>query len=304
VKTWAGDDPLLAYADRLAALEAAGGGALHVQDGGFVAGRPERAVLFVTTVHSAFDASHQKPLLDFVAASFAALDREYGDALALEASGAHRFAVASEQRAQGDAAWISAVSLVALVVCFLAIYRSLAVLILTFLPLGFGMLAAAAATLALFGGLHALTLAFGAALIGICTDYPLHLVSHWALRAPGDGEAQVLARIRTPLLMAAGTTCAGFWALGASELPGIREVAVFAAIGVAAAAFATLVAIPALLAPSIVATRAPAPTARAAAARGARPTRARRRDRRNGRDGRARRRRAAARPLERRRLRV
>src|SRR4029453_1472701 len=101
-----------------------------------------------------------------------------------------------------------------------------------------------------------LTLAFGAALIGICTDYPLHLVSHWALRAPGDGEAQVLARIRTPLLMAAGTTCAGFWALGASELPGIREVAVFAAIGVAAAAFATLVAIPALLAPSIVATRA------------------------------------------------
>lgn len=256
VKTWAGDDPLLAFPDRLRQLEGAAGEGLRTFAGGFVAGRPERAVLFVTTVHSAFDASHQKPLLDFIGESFRALDERSGGSLALEISGGHRFAVASEQHALDDAAWLSAISLVALVAVFLAMYRSIAVLVLTFVPLGFGMLAATAATLWLFGGIHSLTLAFGAALIGICTDYPLHLVCHWALRAPSDDVRRVLGRIRVPLLMAAATTCAGFSALGASDLPGIRQVAVFAAIGVAAAAFSTLVLIPELLSPSIVATRA------------------------------------------------
>ncbi len=256
VAAWAGDDPLLAFADRLRALEAAGGGALRVVDGGFVAGDPPRAILFVTTVHSAFDSTHQRPLLAFLDESFAALARGSSAPLALEVSGAHRFAVASEQRAQEDAAWLSAVSLAALVICFLVMLRSVYVLLLTFIPLGFGMLAATAATLWVYGSLHSLTLAFGAALIGICTDYPLHLVCHWAMRSAGEDVAHVLAHIRRPLLMAATTTCAGFWALGSSDLPGIRQVAVFATVGVAAAAFSTLVLIPELLTPSIVPTRA------------------------------------------------
>lgn len=252
--SWAADDPLLAFPARLRALESLQEGALHTLGGGFVGGTPPRAILFVTTRHSAFDSAHQRPVLAAIEASFASLRMRFDGRLALEWSGAHRFAVASEDHARADAAWLSCVSLVGLAVCFLALFRSISVLALTFLPLGVGMLAATSFTLAWFGQLHALTLAFGAALVGICTDYPLHFVTHWALRPAEATLRDVVARIRTPITLAAASTCAGFWALGSSRIPGIQEVGLFAAIGVAAACATTIVLLPHLVTNAIRAT--------------------------------------------------
>lgn len=242
----AGGDPLLALRDQLRRLGEAAGASLRVVDGGFVAGDPEQAIVFLTTRHSAFASSWQAPLLAHLDASFAALNQRHGGVLQLSRSGAHVFAIASETRARADAAWLSSISLVALAALFLWVFRSLRVLALTFLPLLFGMLAATSATLLLSGGLHALTLAFGSALIGICTDYPLHLVSHWILGDERDPR-RTSRLLRTPIALAAGTSAAGFLAIGASELPGLREIGVFAAIGVASAAAVTMIVVPDLL---------------------------------------------------------
>lgn len=242
----AAGDPLLALRDQMHRLERAAGESLRVVEGGFVAGEPERAIVFLTTRHSAFASAHQTPLLAHLDASFAALNQRHGGVLRLERSGAHVFASASEARARADAARLSSVSLVALALVFLWVFRSLRVLFLTFLPLLFGMLAATSATLALSGELHALTLAFGSALIGICTDYPLHVVSHWVLGDERDPR-RIAYLLRTPIALAAGTSTAGFLAIGTSELPGIREIGIFAAIGVASAAAVTMLVVPDLM---------------------------------------------------------
>jgi len=239
-------DPLLAFPDQLRRLEAARG-SVRVVRGGYVAGDPPRAILFLTTMHSAFDSAHQAPLLDFITSSFDALNARHGGALRLEQSGVHRFAVASERAAKRDATWISSLSMLALVASFLWIYRSLRALLLMLLPLVVGLVTATAATLALFGGLHALTVAFGSTLIGVCIDYPIHFVSHYALRRKGESSHAVLRGITPALGLAALTTVAGFLAIASSDLPGVSEIGIFAAVGVLAALVATAVLLPELV---------------------------------------------------------
>ncbi|MEB2344009.1 MAG: MMPL family transporter [Deltaproteobacteria bacterium] len=257
IRRWAGADPLMIWPTQLRELAGAQR-SVTVRNGTFVAGDPPRAVLFVTTRESAFDAENQEPFLHFVAQSFAALDARWPVDLALEQSGPHRFAVASEQHARADAAWISVVSLGALIVGFHLVYRSWAVLLLILAPLGFGVLGATAATVLVFGDLHALTLAFGATLIGICTDYPVHLLTHGAFRPPGAERSGVVHRIRAPILLAAATSAAGFAGIATSQLPGIQQIGCFAVAGVASAALATVVLVPEL-APARV---APTPLAK------------------------------------------
>ena len=254
IKEIAAADPLLAFPGQLRLLEAARG-SMRVVKGSFVAGDPPRAILFLTTIHSAFDSAHQAPLLDFVASSFDALNGSHGGALRLEQSGVHRFAVASERAAKRDATWISALSMAALVASFLWIYRSLSALLLTLIPLTVGLVTATAATLALFGGLHALTVAFGSTLIGVCIDYPIHFVSHYALRRKGESSHAVLRSITPALGLAALTTVAGFLGIASSDLPGVREIGVFASLGVLAALVATVVLLPELVPRDLGSTR-------------------------------------------------
>lgn len=247
-------DPLLAFPAQLRRLEAARGSMRVVQDG-FVAGDPPRAILFLTTRHSAFDSAHQAPLLDFVATSFAALNLRHGGVLRLEQSGVHPFAVASERAAKRDASRISALSMAALVAAFLWIHRSFRVLFVTLIPLAAGLVTATAATIALFGTLHALTVAFGATLIGVCIDYPIHFVSHYALRRDGALPRVVLRRTAPALALAMLTTIAGFLGIAGSDLPGLREVGVFAALGVVAALAATVLIVPELVPRDLAPTR-------------------------------------------------
>lgn len=234
----AAQDPLQAFVGHLRRIEAAASGGAQVAQGQFVSRDRTRAILFVTTVHSALDASHQAPLLAHIDASFAELARGSGAALTLERSGVHRFAVASESTARSEFAWLSGISLPAVILLFLAVFRSLRLLALALIPLLAGTLGAAAVTLAGFGELHVLTLVFGSTLIGICIDYPVHFLNHHVLSGSGDARAS-LRRVMPALLLGAGTTVAGFAGLFGSRIPGMQQVGVFSAVGIAVSVAAT-----------------------------------------------------------------
>ncbi len=234
----AAEDPLQAFVGHLHRVEAAASGGAAVAQGQFVSRDRSRAILFVTTVHSALDAARQAPLLEHIDASFAALARDAGGVLTLERSGVHRFAVASESRARSEFAWLSGISLPAVIALFLVVFRSLYLLALSLFPLLAGTLGAAAVTLACFGELHVLTLVFGSTLIGICIDYPVHFLNHHLLSGDGDARAS-LRRVMPALLLGAGTTVAGFAGLFGSRIPGMQQVGVFSAVGIAVSVAAT-----------------------------------------------------------------
>ncbi|MBY0400203.1 hypothetical protein K2X89_07905, partial [Myxococcota bacterium] len=92
-----------------------------------------------------------------------------------------------------------------------------------------------------------ITLAFGAALIGVAIDYVVHLYCHHTIVSPDGDPRTSLRTIAGSLTTGATTTLAGFAALGAANLAGLREVALFSVAGILVAFGVTLVVVPLLM---------------------------------------------------------
>ena len=237
IKQVAPADPLLAFPGLLRRLEAARPAGLRIEEDQFLSADGQRAILFLATRHSALDAETQAPLLEAINHEFAQI--QHGRHLTLQQSGINRFAVQSRHDIETDVKRISTLSTVTVAIVFIAMFRSVPLFFVAQLPIFFALLVGAATTLAVFGRMHGLTLAFGSTLIGVCIDYPIHFLNHHTLVPHPDGPKAGLRRIWTGLWLGAATTVAGFAGLGWSTYPGIREVAVFASAGITAALLAT-----------------------------------------------------------------
>lgn len=234
IRRLAPQDPWLLFLDRTAALRRGAGDGLEVRDGYFATPGEEVAVVLLTTRHGPFEAAHQGPLDDAIEAERAGIAAELG--VTLERSALHRFAVQSERTIRAEVTWLSALSGGGVCLLLLLAFRHLGALVLALVPMVAGVVVATAVTMAAFGEIHGLTLAFGTTLVGVCVDYPVHLMTH--RRVVGDRDA-ALAAVWPALVLGAATTVAGFGALAVFGLPGVREMGLFAAIGVAVALGAT-----------------------------------------------------------------
>jgi predicted exporter len=249
VKKLAPEDPLLRYPATLERLEAARAGPLEVVDGHFVTEEGGAVVLF-SSKNSPFRAEHQAPLQAMIAERFEQLKAtaaESGHELVLRQSGVGRFALRAEAAIRSDITRISTLSTIGVLALFLLLFRGLRLVLLSLVPLAAGVLTATTVSLLAFGSIHGLTLAFGASLIGVCIDYPIHLFNHHTLEPAAGGAAGSARRIRPGLLLGALTTVAGFVGLGWTSFPGVREIAVFAGVGVTAALLATMWLLPPLM---------------------------------------------------------
>ncbi|KIG15848.1 membrane protein, exporter [Enhygromyxa salina] len=250
IKQIAPQDPLLRYPATLERLAEARAGSLELVDGHFVT-REGGAVLLFASVHSPFRAEHQGPLQAVIDARFAELNQA-GDGgelgLSLRQSGVGRFALRAEAQIRGDITRISVISTLGVIALFLLLFRGPRLVLLSLVPLAAGVLTATTVSLLVFGRIHGLTLAFGASLIGVCIDYPVHLFNHHVLDPAPDGAVGSMKRIRPGLVLGALTTVAGFVGLGWASFPGVREIAVFAAVGVLGALLSTLYLLPPLMA--------------------------------------------------------
>ncbi len=237
-------DPWLSFPQLLARLRSTQAPELEVVDGRFVSS-DGHGIVFGRLRDSAFDAPAQSTLLQQVDDAIAATHERY-PSVVVEQTGANRFAVASERAIKADIQRVSLLSTLAVVVLFVLVFRSLLQLVIAALPLVVGLLAAADTCLLLFGQLHAVTLAFGGALIGVCIDYPVHLQNHFALAGAPTPQASA-RQIWRGLSLACATTVAGLVGLAWTDFPGIRELALFTATGVSAALLTTLLVLPHLM---------------------------------------------------------
>lgn len=238
----AAQDPLGLF-DRIVTRFRGAQPALRLTAGQFVSADGAHAFVFLETRASPFDSESQKRLLRDIEARFVEIDAEMGGGYRLEQSGVNRFAVDTERKMRSDIRFIAVVSLIGISTLFILVFRSPGTLLLALFPPLFGIAFATSVGLLTLSPLHGVTVGFGVALIGVAIDYPIHVLNHHML-VPGGSAAGTIRRLWPSLTLGALTTIASFLGLTFTTFPGIGEMGIFAAVGIAAALGATLFGLP------------------------------------------------------------
>jgi predicted exporter len=125
-------------------------------------------------------------------------------------------------------------SLAAVLLLVWLAFRSLRPITLVALSLVVGVASALSVTAWLFGEVHLITLVFGASLVGVAEDYGIH---YFASRQghPEVAPRTMMRQLLPGLLLALATSVVAYLTLGLAPFPGLRQMAVFSAVGLAGA---------------------------------------------------------------------
>jgi predicted exporter len=195
-----------------------------------------RALLVVETAVPGDDLDGQAALLDRLRELFT----ERYPGLALRMSGYPVFAVQNRATVRAEINRLAGLAGAAVLVILVSVFRRARPVLLAWLPLFTGLLAGTAAVLLLDGDIHGITLAFGATLLGIAVDQPLHVLSH---ARPGESTVASTREIWPTLAIGAATTAISYLALLWSGHPVLRQLGVFNAAGIIAAALSARFAV-------------------------------------------------------------
>ncbi len=210
--------------------------------GVWFSGDGRRAVLVAQTRDAASDIDAQKQALGLIENSFA---RAAGGSEArLVVTGPAVFSVASRERIRDDAWRLSLIGSLVIAAMLIALYRSLRVLGLGFVPVASGALAGIAAVSLAFGSVHGITVAFGVTLIGEAVDYAIYLFTQ---NAPGAAPQATFERIWPTLRLGMLTSICGFSAMLFSDFTGLAQLGLFSIAGLLAAAAVTRWIVPSLV---------------------------------------------------------
>lgn len=188
----------------------------------------------------------------FTADLTALAQREAGDDLTIEATGAYAIATTAERAIRADLVGTITGSVGLLLILFLLVYRRPARFLMAMAPVGVGMAAAFGLGSFFFPGLTPAAGAIGAVLAGLSIDYSIHYLSHFAsdlqaTASPPRAAGLALAHVAPAMAMACATSLIGFLAIGQSSVPALRQFAWLGLFGLAGAMLATITLLPALL---------------------------------------------------------
>lgn len=140
-------------------------------------------------------------------------------------------AAAAGQQASKEMSTIGLGSLAGILLLMWLTFRSLKPIGLVVLSVGVGCLGALSVCWLLFDRLHLLTLVFGASLIGVAQDYGIHYLCNRLGDEQRREPAQLLKEILPGMILAILTTVVAYLALALTPFPGLRQIAVFSAVG-------------------------------------------------------------------------
>jgi len=199
-----------------------------------------RALLVASTRAAGSDLDAQSAALDQVRAAFAAVAPP---GLDLKISGAPVFAVDSRAQIESEVRWLAIAGAVGVSTLLLLAFASLPALGAALLPVATGVLAGITAVSLGFGGVHGITLGFGATLIGEAVDYAIYFLIQSRRAGWRAWLRSGWPTVRLGLL----TSMCGFGALIFSGFPGLAQLGLFTVSGLLGAALATRFVMPVLL---------------------------------------------------------
>lgn len=212
-----------------------GSGRILSEDGRF-------AVLFIEADFASSDTGRGREFMQ-------AIEQALPSDVASHVIGAHRSSVDNAQVLRRDMHLTIATSVVAIVLLFVIVFRSLTPIVLPLLSVGFGFVLALGAQGWLRGELSAITMGFAAVLLGIAVDYSIHLIATYGSESGERPERarSAIAHVGRPAFVAALTTIAAIFMLRFSNFDGLHQLAEMAIAGIAGALAFALLAGPQLL---------------------------------------------------------
>ncbi|MCC6591830.1 MAG: MMPL family transporter [Xanthomonadales bacterium] len=164
----------------------------------------------------------------------------------LDAAGVAVHAAAATHRAQREMSLIGLGAALGIAAMMWLVFGRLRPLALVLGSVGIGLAVALSLSLLVFGRVHLVTLVFGASLVGVAEDYAIHWLAVRALAAK-DAKSVATRAIVPGLWLAFTTSALGYLALALAPFPGLRQMALFAISGLAAALLTVLLWLPRLL---------------------------------------------------------
>lgn len=237
-------DPFNLLGGFLAGQLAAAGGA-RLEDGVLVVSDAQtRYVLIAAESRDApYSLSAQAQLMPVIET---AIRRARTAGAQVISSGLVLHAHAAAQSAQREISAVGTLSLLGVLALVFFTFRSLTPLLLNLGVVGLGTLAAIVVCHHLFDRIHIITLVFGASLIGVAMDYSTHFLADQFRRGPGWTPRAALAHVGPGILMGMACAVTGYAGLALAPLPGLRQMAVFSAVGLICACASVLLAFPVL----------------------------------------------------------
>ena len=229
------DDPLLFFPAFLASLPKAQG-KLEVNDGMLTARENGMSYILVNVRLSEdpFKISQQSQISGHITQAVEAVESEISGTSILS-SGVFRFVAAGSAEAQREVSSIGLGSLIGIFMLMLLTFRSPRQILVAFLPIVIGVLAAFTVSSVVFPKLHLLTLVFGASLIGVSIDYAFHyLVKHRMSTSDWNGWAGLNA-VFPAVTMGLITSILGYAGFYLTPFPALQQIAVFSSVGLLAA---------------------------------------------------------------------
>ncbi|HXC38389.1 MAG TPA: MMPL family transporter [Burkholderiales bacterium] len=231
-------DPTGEFLAVLRELDSGGGPGLR--QGVWFSADGRRAFILAQTRAAGFDSAGQAQAMETVRG----LAAQAAPGVTLSLTGPGVFAAEARRLIERDARLLSLCSGGFILALMVFAYRSpLAVLVIA-LPVAFGLLLGMLLVQAVFGSVHALTVAFAATLLGEAVDYPNYLLLN---AAHGEPLRAAALRIGRTLALAVLTTVASALALALSGFQGLAQLGVLTMSGILAAGLATRWLLPWLL---------------------------------------------------------
>lgn len=233
VGAWS-DDPLNLFGQWLA--ERGQMSRVRVQDGRLMLTDPAApgrhyALVLIELAGSGFEIGAQRALQPRLEAAVRAAQ---GQGARVIRAGVPLFAAAASEQAEREIHTIGLGSLAGIVALTLLAFRSLRPRLLVALSMGVGLAVAASVCLLVFGEIHLVTLIFGASLLGVAENYGSNYFS--ARQGLEAGERWAMLARQIPVVsLAMATTVIGYALLALPPFPGLRQIAVFSAVGLVAA---------------------------------------------------------------------
>jgi predicted exporter len=150
-------------------------------------------------------------------------------------------------KASGEVSTIGIGSLLGIILLMWFAFHSFKPISLILLSIGIGCLGALSVCWLLFGRIHLMTLVFGASLIGVAQDYGIYFLCNRLAADEKLDSPTLLKRLLPSLGLTLLAAVIGYMGLALTPFPGLRQMAVFSALGLVFAWLTVVCWFPALI---------------------------------------------------------